>query len=136
MVNVNFEQTKDGISIHCRGHAGYADYGKDIVCAGISALCIALEIALRKSGAAKKCDFYENINDGLYEINIRGIKDGEFTEMCKNYIYMFLSGMVFLQEHYPENICVKGFPTENAVRGTSQVPDFTERKEVIGWSFS
>lgn len=134
MVNVNFEQTKDGVNICCRGHAGFDGYGKDIVCAAVSVLCIALEIALRKSGAAVRCDFYENINDGLYEINIRDIKDGEFIKMCENYIYMFLSGMAFLQEHYPENICVKGFGIKNAVHSTSQVPDFTERKEVAGWN--
>mgnify|MGYP005756881029 FL=1 len=31
---------------YVRGHAGYAEYGKDIVCAAVSALTITLENAL------------------------------------------------------------------------------------------
>lgn len=129
MVNVNFEQTGSSFEIKCLGHAGYAERGKDIVCAAVSALCIALELALRKSGAARHCSFYENIDDGLYEIIISDIKNGECEKMCKNYIFMFLSGMELLQEHYPENICVNGGFINKAVCGISQMSEITERKE-------
>lgn len=134
MVDVRIELTDVGVNIRCLGHAGYAERGKDIVCAAVSALSIALEIALRKSGAAEHCNFSENIDDGLYEISISGIKDGEYIKMCENFIYMFLSGIRFLQEHYPENICVSGVCTGSADRGTSQVLKLFERKEVKGWN--
>ncbi|MBE5907021.1 MAG: ribosomal-processing cysteine protease Prp [Lachnospiraceae bacterium] len=45
MVNVTIFQ-KEGLKgkyisgFHCSGHAGFADYGKDVVCAGISALVL------------------------------------------------------------------------------------------------
>ena len=32
----------DGFIFDCTGHAGYAEKGNDIVCAGISALCMGL----------------------------------------------------------------------------------------------
>lgn len=46
MTKVVFERNENTFSLCCSGHAGYGEKGKDIVCAGISALCGALEIAL------------------------------------------------------------------------------------------
>ena len=42
MTTVIFRKTRQGEyrELECRGHAGYADKGEDIVCAGISALVI------------------------------------------------------------------------------------------------
>ncbi|MBE6812169.1 MAG: ribosomal-processing cysteine protease Prp [Ruminococcaceae bacterium] len=46
MTKVVFERNENTFCLCCSGHAGYGEKGKDIVCAGISALCGALEIAL------------------------------------------------------------------------------------------
>lgn len=46
MTKVLYECGNGFFSLTCEGHAGYSEYGKDIVCAGISALCAALENAL------------------------------------------------------------------------------------------
>jgi hypothetical protein len=42
MTDITFYKTKTGEyrSFTCKGHAGYADYGRDIVCASISVLVI------------------------------------------------------------------------------------------------
>lgn len=42
MTKITFHKTKAGEyrGFTCEGHAGYADYGKDIVCASISVLVI------------------------------------------------------------------------------------------------
>ena len=42
MTNITFHTTKTGDyrGFTCEGHAGYADYGQDIVCASISVLVI------------------------------------------------------------------------------------------------
>ena len=41
MIKVNIKKNNGLIeSIKCHGHAGYDDYGKDIVCASISAIVI------------------------------------------------------------------------------------------------
>ncbi len=42
MTRVSITELNDGFLFECRGHAGYAGKGADIVCAGISALCMAL----------------------------------------------------------------------------------------------
>ncbi|MCM1154537.1 MAG: ribosomal-processing cysteine protease Prp [Roseburia sp.] len=42
MITVTFHKTKTGeyIDFICSGHAGFDDYGKDIVCASVSVLVI------------------------------------------------------------------------------------------------
>ena len=41
MIRVEISKKNNVIeSIHCIGHAGYADYGKDIVCASFSTMII------------------------------------------------------------------------------------------------
>ncbi len=42
MTHVRLDRLCDGYVFSCEGHAGYAEDGRDIVCAGVSALCIAL----------------------------------------------------------------------------------------------
>ncbi len=46
MTTVIYERDADSFTLICTGHAGYETCGKDIVCAGITTLCAALEIAL------------------------------------------------------------------------------------------
>ena len=40
MINVNVKREKSAWRMEVKGHAGYADYGHDIVCAAISTACI------------------------------------------------------------------------------------------------
>ena len=49
MINVVFYM-RDGrcCGFHCKGHAGYATQGKDIVCAGVSALVINCANSIEK----------------------------------------------------------------------------------------
>ena len=42
MTKIEYKIGKDECILRVEGHAGYAEKGKDIVCAGISALCNAL----------------------------------------------------------------------------------------------
>lgn len=51
MTSVVFTRSPQGLRLCCSGHAGYAEHGRDIVCAGISALCMALEEGLRLLGS-------------------------------------------------------------------------------------
>ena len=56
MTLITYRHDGNNLSLVCQGHAGYAEHGRDIVCAGISALCGALEIALdnlQDSGAVQ-----------------------------------------------------------------------------------
>ena len=51
MIQIRYKIDKDECILRVKGHAGYAECGKDIVCAGVSALCMALQKALTASNA-------------------------------------------------------------------------------------
>ena len=48
MTTVTAALLNDGFMIECEGHSGYDEKGRDIVCAGVSALCMALEAMLEE----------------------------------------------------------------------------------------
>ena len=48
MITVVLIQSKNTLRIDFAGHAGYAEKGKDIVCAGVSALYYALTEGVRR----------------------------------------------------------------------------------------
>jgi hypothetical protein len=89
--------------IRVKGHSGYAEAGKDIVCAGISALTWTLAGALHKLGALT---FVEE-------------KDGDVLLCYKAfpealpYVDMFNTGAEMLEYKYPENVKVQGRKTGN-----------------------
>lgn len=64
MTKIEYKIGKDECILRVEGHAGYAEYGKDIVCAGISALCNALYRATFAANAMIQCE----TNDGLFMI--------------------------------------------------------------------
>lgn len=42
MLHIDFEKNGNCICVSVKGHAGYGEFGKDILCAGVSALIMAL----------------------------------------------------------------------------------------------
>ena len=76
MVNATVAPLADGYLFECTGHAGYEAKGKDIVCAGVSALCMALEAMLE-----------ELADEGCAEEVRRHAADGYFSA----------------EAHFPEN---------------------------------
>lgn len=49
MTRVYAERERDTVRLECRGHAGYAESGKDVVCAAISAICQTLYLWCRNA---------------------------------------------------------------------------------------
>ncbi len=77
-----------------KGHSGYAQSGKDIVCAGVSALFYAFLGYLEKRGLLKEC---------------RADKGDSFVVFdrdCKEALMMFKEGVRQIEEAYPENVSV------------------------------
>ena len=91
--------------VEITGHAGYAEAGKDIVCAGASALTDALMGALQdaetrgRTSAGWKAD--GEITAIWADPNIGSIQE------IKSYFRMFVRGLRNLQEQYPENVEIK-----------------------------
>ena len=99
MIRVEISKKNNVIeSIHCIGHAGYADYGKDIVCASFSTMIITTINAILEFD--KDAISYTDTNN-LDIINIK--KDNITNGLLNNLVHMIKE----LKENYDKNINVK-----------------------------
>ena len=85
-------------SIKCNGHAGYADYGKDIVCASFSTMIITTINAILEidENAIRYTD-----SNNLEIINIK--KDNITNSLLNNLVNMIYE----LKMNYDKNIDIK-----------------------------
>ena len=99
MIKVRISKKDNAIqSIHCKGHAMYDDYGKDIVCASFSTMIITTINAILEFD--KKAISYTDTND-LKIINIK--KDNITNGLLNNLVNMIYE----LRDNYDKNIKVK-----------------------------
>ena len=80
--------TNDKINILVHGHSGYAEYGHDIICAGISALTQAFAMTADNV----KCD----TSDGFMNIVAEDSKDNRVR------LEMLTSGLKAISDSYPQ----------------------------------
>ena len=99
MIKVRISK-KDNViqSIHCKGHAMYDDYGKDIVCASFSTMIVTTINAILTFD--QNAISYTDNND-LKIINIK--KDNITNTVLNNLVNM----MYELKESYDKNIDIK-----------------------------
>ena len=99
MIKVRISK-KDNViqSIHCKGHAMYDDYGKDIVCASFSTMIITTINAILTFD--QDAISYTDTND-LKIINIK--KDNITNGLLNNLVNMIYE----LRDNYDKNIKVK-----------------------------
>lgn len=97
------------IEIHCAqhkititGHAGYAEPGKDIVCAGVSALVQTLIQSIETlTQDTIKC----TLSPGAAEINL-----GDLSERASVLVDSFFVGCTLMAGEYPDRVRVYGLP--------------------------
>ena len=128
-VKVNLESVT---GFRIEGHAGYARHGKDIVCAGISALTIALTEAVNcilKPSDADEIMF--SFADGEFYLNIEGVKSSDVYKTVRSVFLMFQLGLSKIAGSYPENIILNVFdrPFGDDYNGTSEQTMIKDRKE-------
>lgn len=99
MIKVRISKKNNIIeSIKCNGHAGYDEYGKDIVCASFSTMIITTINAILEID--EKAISYTDTNN-LEIINIK--KDNITNSLLNNLVNMIYE----LKENYDKNINVK-----------------------------
>lgn len=84
----------DGIRI--KGHANYAEHGKDIVCAAVSALTQTLTASLEELTEDK---IKYSISPGAVDIDYK-----ELSEQAQVLIGSFFIGVQMIADAYPENV--------------------------------
>ena len=95
MIEVNVR--KDGIEV-C-GHAGYAEIGKDIVCAGVTALMQSL---IRSMQGLTKDEIEFEISPGRADIHY-----GDLSEAGTLLVDSFFIGICLIADEFPEYVRIK-----------------------------
>ena len=136
MVDAGIFYGRDKLTVVLSGHAGFAPKGLDIVCAGVSALTIALSEAV--SCTVKPSDADEitfTFADGEFYLNIAGVKSFDAYKTMRSVFLMFQLGLSRIAESYPENIRLDVFdlPVRDDYNDTSEQTMIKERKEETEW---
>lgn len=99
MIRVNVKRQHNKVyEIVIKGHAGYDDAGKDIVCAAVSSMAITTVNGIIRLD--ESIDYEEN--SGL--LKIRVLKDTEINNKLLDNLVELLSELV---NQYPENIEIR-----------------------------
>ncbi len=85
------------LSIKVEGHAGYADSGLDIICAGVSVLMQALEIGVIEVVRSPGARIIKDSEEGLMEVSVSASSSSE-TQILFQTVYVSLLG---IQSSYP-----------------------------------
>ena len=107
MTNVKLRELNNGFLFSCEGHAGYAEPGKDIVCAGISALCMALTRRLEEMSLEGMVHLERHVADG--ELNLRAeTEDGDKMSalLLAAVVKTVYAGLLAVEEEYPDYVYI------------------------------
>ena len=85
---------EDGITIE--GHANYAEYGKDIVCAGMTALMRTLVKSIED---LTEDEIEYEISSGKVDIHYRNL-----SEKSKTLVDSFFLGVCMIANEFPSNV--------------------------------
>ena len=101
MIRVYYARGKGEHELTINGHAGYAEYGKDIVCAGVSAIAFSLLAWL------------ENSQDDVARMDELVAEDGRVYIACagndrvNTAFQVALMGLIQISRAHPEHVCIE-----------------------------
>ena len=98
MIKVIVKEDKYINSIKITGHANYNEYGKDIVCAAVSSICLTTCNGIMSLEDTIKC----NEKSGLLEISVM-----KNTDVNQKLLINMLDMLEELKGQYPKNIEIR-----------------------------
>lgn len=105
MIRARFVRRQgDLVSVVCKGHAGFADYGNDIVCSATSALCGAVLNGITEVLHIEP-DFSID-EDGFLSISMENLPENQMRA-CQVLMETLLLGLENIEISYGEYINVK-----------------------------
>ena len=92
-----------------KGHANFAPYGEDIVCAAISVLSQTTLMGLVEVLQLKEKEIFYKIdeNTGYLNVELKEIKDERVLEETQVLLQTFKLGIESIQETYPDNLNIE-----------------------------
>ena len=104
-VNVSIDRDKREFSLSVKGHAGYAEEGKDIVCASASILAYTIAQVIKNMG--DNGDLTEpptlELNGGDANIVCRAKNDDLYADLVADF-YVIKIGYMLLAHNYPQYV--------------------------------
>ncbi len=101
MITVTFTESGEKLSLRLEGHAGYAEHGKDIVCA--SASILAYTLASIVDAFNKKVESFVDLTSGDTTIECECKDKDTFIGVKNAYIYTLI-GYALLEHNYPQYV--------------------------------
>lgn len=99
MIKVRFTKDSGGnyMGFLVEGHSGYAEKGKDIVCAGVSTIVQATLLYLDRLGSVYEC----KIEEGYTKVTLGGIGSNDIP------ISVLETILLEMELQYPANLVIK-----------------------------
>lgn len=91
------------------GHAGFAEIGKDVVCAGASMYAMGLAQCVMQMHSEGKLEKKPNILVKNGQVSVVGKPKPEHEAELSNYFHMAQVGLLLLQESYPQYVSLKTY---------------------------
>ena len=86
------------LSLYVKGHANYAESGKDIVCSAVSCLCVSLANTLLATGVEKRCFRME---EGSFYMSATIVENHTYAEGAFD---TAVNGLQMIAEQYPHHV--------------------------------
>lgn len=102
MINIKVSGSVYHMEMEIKGHAGYAEPGKDIVCAGVSAIAFTLCGYLLEVDAKARTEIDEKTGH-------MHIKTEENNSLIRNAFEMAEVGLAQIAQAYPEHVTIEKF---------------------------
>lgn len=100
MIKVTFTERGRNLSLRLEGHAGYAEIGKDIVCASASILAYTLASII---DSFDEVESVINLESGNTTIECECKDDMTFTKVANAFHYTQV-GYALLEHNYPQYV--------------------------------
>lgn len=97
------------IVMDIRGHAGWAELGKDPVCAGASTLAMTVAQCVRDMEDAGKLIKKAHITIGNGRVTVVAKPQPEYFHEALHLFWLGQRGFQILEESYPEHVRLKAF---------------------------
>lgn len=107
MIQVTYNEVGDEMILRAEGHAGYAEKGKDIVCAAVSVLMQTLACSVDVNNTGNTFELSDGKNGNRLTVQ------APMSVLNRDKFDLVVEGLIRLAENYPENVQFKKLCTKS-----------------------
>lgn len=107
MIQVTYNEVGDEMILRAEGHAGYAEKGKDIVCAAVSVLMQTLACSVDADNTGNTFELSDGKNGNRLTVQ------APMSVLNRDKFDLVVEGLIRLAENYPENVQFKKLCTKS-----------------------